>query len=398
MRVGVFLAGFDPERGGGYTFRSDVFRAFATEAASSHHTFVALCDSDTASEFAVACGVQTVRVATHAARERLRDVLKRELPISRRWLRGPSRIERAAKKAGVQLVWYLDGGVYEAMDLPYIATVWDLMHRSHPWFPEVSSSGLWYGRDEATRFFLQRAAYVIVGTDAGAEEVREFYRVPAARLRKLPHPTPSYALHAAASQDKARVVQLGLEEPFLLYPAQFWPHKNHATLVLALARLRDKHNRPMQLALAGSDKGTLSYVRHLAKAHGLDSQVSFLGFVSQDDLIALYRRASALVYPSFCGPENLPPLEAFALGCPVIAADIPGAREQLEDAAILVDPGDPGKFADAINRLLSDQEFAQRLINRGRARAARWTGREFVRGIFAILDAFEGVRRSWADQ
>ena len=115
----------------------------------------------------------------------------------------------------------------------------------------------------------------------------------------------------------------------------------------------------------------------------------------QRELAVLYRRALALTYVSFFGPENLPPLEAFALGCPVIAADVPGAREQLGDSALLVDPTRPEEIAQAIRSLHRDPSLRQTLVERGRARAARWTALDFVRGVFAILDEFEAVRRCW---
>ena len=114
-----------------------------------------------------------------------------------------------------------------------------------------------------------------------------------------------------------------------------------------------------------------------------------------EDLVALYRGAFALAYVTFFGPENLPPLEAFALGCPVIASDVSGAREQLVDAALFVDPRNPAEIAAAIKQLHDDDNLRSSLIDKGRARAERWTATEFVRGVFAALDEFEPVRRCW---
>jgi glycosyltransferase involved in cell wall biosynthesis len=114
-----------------------------------------------------------------------------------------------------------------------------------------------------------------------------------------------------------------------------------------------------------------------------------------EDLIALYRGAFALAYVTFFGPENLPTLEAFALGCPVVASNVDGAREQLGDAALLVEPRDPAKIAAAIKTLYDDKDLRQILIKKGRARAERWTAKDFVRGVFSALDEFEPVRRCW---
>ena len=144
-----------------------------------------------------------------------------------------------------------------------------------------------------------------------------------------------------------------LRAPYLLYPAQFWSHKNHATLLRALALLPE-----YTLACVGSDKGYLDHVRGLARELGVLDRVRFLGFVETDELVALYRGAHALVYLSFFGPENLPPLEAFALGCPVVQADVAGAREQLGDAALLVPPTDPRAVADGRPALRGSRRYA----------------------------------------
>jgi glycosyltransferase involved in cell wall biosynthesis len=114
-------------------------------------------------------------------------------------------------------------------------------------------------------------------------------------------------------------------------------------------------------------------------------------------LVALYRGALALVYVSFFGPENLPPLEAFALGCPVVAAEVAGAREQLGDAALLVDATQPPLIGQAIRRLLDDTPLRAHLIARGKERARRSTGRDFVQGVFRILDGMAPYIRCWRE-
>jgi glycosyltransferase involved in cell wall biosynthesis len=115
-------------------------------------------------------------------------------------------------------------------------------------------------------------------------------------------------------------------------------------------------------------------------------------------LISLYRKAFALTYVTFFGPENLPPLEAFALGCPVIASNVEGAQEQLGDAAVLVDPKDPREIAFAVKALHDDVIWRQTLIQRGLKRAGRFTGEDFVNGILSVLDDFELVRRCWTNK
>ena len=145
----------------------------------------------------------------------------------------------------------------------------------------------------------------------------------------------------------------------------------------------------------GSDQGNERYVRALVEKMGIRDQVFFLGHVSRKTLKALYQNAFALCYVSFFGPENMPPLEAFGLGCPVVAADVPGASEQLGDAAMRVHPANELEIAQALKLLFQDKAKRQELIRRGKERARRFTGRDFAKGLFDLLDEFEPIRRCW---
>jgi glycosyltransferase involved in cell wall biosynthesis len=138
----------------------------------------------------------------------------------------------------------------------------------------------------------------------------------------------------------------------------------------------------------------MAHVRAEVRQRGLEDAVTLLGFVQNDDLVALYQHAHALLYLSRFGPENLPPLEAFALGCPVVCSDVAGASYQLGDAALLVDPRDPGTVADAI---LAAAELAERarLVAAGKQRARVWTADDYVRGFISFADEFEQERRLW---
>lgn len=398
MRVGVYLSGYCPIAGGGYTFQTDLLEALLRVAGTSRHSFSVLCATkevlDFAQRLARPSNVTLRLVPKVGAVERLWKGLYRAEPVIRRVWPLLGSLQRIIEAEGVEFVWFLSGAIAEIPDAPYVATVWDVQHRTHPWLPEVSAGGVWESREAATRPFLSRAAWVITGTQAGANELEHFYQIPKNRIRVLPHPTPEFALHAGASRDKTPGLT-GIQGDYLVYPAQFWPHKNHVTLLYGIKSLKERHSYVPKLVLTGSDKGNRAYVEKVAVELGVREQVIFPGFVTQSELAELYRNALALVYVSMSGPENLPPLEAFAIGCPVIASDIPGAREQLGDAAILVPPFDADAIADAIQSLRVDHKRRQTLIAAGLARARAWTGSDFVSAVFRMLDEFESVRRCW---
>jgi glycosyltransferase involved in cell wall biosynthesis len=168
---------------------------------------------------------------------------------------------------------------------------------------------------------------------------------------------------------KIRVIHHGIDharftpgeeerEPFLLYPARPWPHKNHERLFAAFELLR--RDRPeLRLVLTGG-------------GHGADAPdgVTVLGNVSEDELVSLYRRAAALAFPSLYEGFGLPPLEAMACGCPVACSNVASLPEVCGDAAWYFRPEDPHSIAEAVSGILDDPAP---WIERGLAHAAGFT-------------------------
>ncbi len=398
MHVGVFLGEFRADLGGGFTFVNEVAEAFFKVAADSHHRFSVFCPPDVAKHLrsrVLPANLTVLDLEPRGAVGRAISALKHVMPLFGLLWRRSSSLERAALAQGVEMIWFV-GGFFDTLDTPYIATVWDVQHLTHPWFPEVSAKWRWEYRELFLQRHLRRAACVITGTEVGKRELMSFYGLPTDRIHILPHPTPSFALNADPPEsDVDAIKRFGLSGEFLLYPAQFWAHKNHVNLLLGLKHLGEMGHPVPDLALVGSDKGNRSFVQAMVAQLGLENKVHFLGFVSTQELVGLYRQADALIYPSFSGPENLPPLEAFALGCPVVASDFPGAREQLGDAAILFDPKSPHEIAKALLQLRNPKVRAE-LIERGHIRAKSWTGSDYSRGVIRAIDEFEPIRKTWA--
>jgi len=303
-------------------------------------------------------------------------------------------LERRLASDDIDLVWFPT--YIEDVNLPFVCQVLDVEHRMKPWFAEVTARGEFEHRERYYRRYLPKATRVIVAGETGREQVTRFYGVHPENCLSLPHPTPDFALRAGAAErrplDSLRA--RGIEPPYLLYPAQFWAHKNHAAALDALEELHARGEK-MRLVFVGSDKGQLEHVRLQVHDRGLDGYVSILGYVDEDELVGLYQHAHALVYLSRFGPENLPPLEALALGCPAIVANVPGAVEQLGDAGLVVDANDPRAVADAIQQVGLHEE-RERLVQSGLSRASAWTADDYLRGLIAFLDEFERERRLWA--
>jgi len=304
-----------------------------------------------------------------------------------------SLLSLAVQDHAVEMLWFISP-TQARVTVPFIFTVWDLQHRVQPFFPEVSVAGWrWEEREALYREMLPRAALVVTGTEVGREEVLRFYAPHPKSVGVIPFPVPEYEDDPGADHDGNILAKHGLSPGYLFYPAQFWPHKNHVNLLRAVDLLRRRDGLAIDLVFVGSDHGNQRAVQQIAVDLGV--QAHFLGFVDAADMPALYRQSGALVYPSFFGPDNLPPLEAFSFGCPVVAAAVDGAAEQLGDAALLFDPADHRALADAIRDLLRDPVLRTSLIERGRARLVGRTTDDYIARVIDRLDGFESRIACW---
>lgn len=302
-------------------------------------------------------------------------------------------VQTLVQKNQIDFVWFTSL-YHETVEVPFATTVWDLGHRQMPWFPELSLSGWTFDeRERHYREVLPRASLIVIGSPAGTRALREFYRIQSQNIREIALPVDAEALRAKPS-NPAAVQALGLTPgQYLLYPAQFWPHKNHVTLVDMLGLLHAT-GRKLKLVFSGSDKGNRGHIEELVRRRGLTESVLFAGFVEADLLHQLYRHAFALVFGSLLGPDNMPPLEAMALDCPVVCAAFEGAQEQLGDAALLFDPLDAAAAAARVVEL-EDLQLRGRLSERGRELVAARGPDEYIRRVNEALDSFAVRRRLW---
>ena len=287
-----------------------------------------------------------------------------------------SNLNRILEYEDFDFVWFM-APAGEVLDIPFATTLWDLEFRAQPFFPEVSRYGEWKRRQGLNQSVLQRASFVIVGTNYGAAQAHHFFGVDQRRILVAP-----FALHSLIEE------RVDKRDPNLIFfPAQFWPHKNHTTLVKAFKLAREKSGRNLRLILPGSDKGNFSLIKKYVEELKLTESVDFPGFISNIELTNLYKTAALMVYPSLFGPDNLPPLESLLHGCPVIVADIPGSKEQLGDS---VEYFNPVSEIDLSNRILENLD--------------RWASfekiqvkdpEETLRSILIRIAEFECYIRTW---
>jgi glycosyltransferase involved in cell wall biosynthesis len=339
VRVGISLLTLVPGVvGGSETYARELTRALARTGELEYQAFVPTIAPDAAD------GLPTRVVSEYRAST---SAPGRVAAMSRAWI-APGRLRRAMHLDALDAVHYpLSVVIPPAGARPLAAvTVHDLQHELYPQF--FSRSELAYRR-VLYKQAVTSCRIVIAISEHARETLLVRYGLDPSRVVAIP---------LGVDHDRMTPGE-ELREPFLLYPANPWPHKNHARLYEAFARVR--RGRPgLRLVLTGTG--------HAAR---LPDGVESHGRVPYDELVRLYRTASALVFPSLYEGFGLPPIEAMACGCPVAASNATSLPEVCGGAAELFDPLSPDAMARAIEAVLADPEpYVERGI--ARARTFSW--------------------------
>jgi glycosyltransferase involved in cell wall biosynthesis len=337
MRVGISLLTLVPgEMGGTETYVRGLTRALVDVGTLDYTVFAPPAAPGSGS------GLPEVVVDEYGLVRTRRDRL---LALAR----ATARRRRLARRfAGNDVVHYALTVAVPEVDLPRVVTLFDLQHLD---LPQLFSRTERAYRRLAYERSARRADAVIVNSQFVRRGVISQLGVQPERVHSIP---------LGLDHERFRPSDVP-REPFLLYPARPWPHKNHDRLFDAFARLR--RERPeLRLVLTGGGH----------EGRPVPDGVEVRGLVSADELVSLYQRAACLVFPSLYEGFGQPPLEAMACGCPVAASDIPAIAEACGDAAALFDPMDPEDVAAVVAGVLDAPErFSAAGLER--ARAYTWT-------------------------
>jgi glycosyltransferase involved in cell wall biosynthesis len=206
---------------------------------------------------------------------------------------------------------------------------------------------------------------VITVSEFSRRELCDAYRIPAAKIGVVPE-SGEHMLRVQPD-DSSATVALG-ERPFVLAVGSLNRHKNFQLVADAARVLQDAQ---FDIVVVGGGDARV----YGSGQHALPRFVKHLGYVSDGELAALYRRAACFVYPSRYEGFGLPPVEALALGCPVIASRLPSVQEACGDAVLYTSPDDPAELARLLTRITGDAALRATLRERGRTRTAELTWR-----------------------
>jgi glycosyltransferase involved in cell wall biosynthesis len=229
---------------------------------------------------------------------------------------------------------------------------------------------------------VARADHVIAVSAATRQDLIELYHTPPDKISVLYHGVgPEFKSEQAESTLKAVREKYHLPpSPFILSVGTIQPRKNYQRLIRAMANL----DKAISLVIVGSKGWAYEAVFAEVARQGLEQHVHFPGFITDDDLPALYQMATAFVYPSLYEGFGLPALEAMACGTPVIASNRSALPEVVGAAGLLVDPYDEAALAAAIAQVLADKDLQAHLAQAGLLQAKKFCWDDTARQLVAL--------------
>jgi glycosyltransferase involved in cell wall biosynthesis len=258
-----------------------------------------------------------------------------------------------------------------------VAYVHGVIFDSHPEF-FTARQRLYFS---PLRALAAGADRVCTGTNSESARLVRLRYANADRIDVTPPPVDTIFL---SGRDASRGCATRLPARFVLFVGRLNARNNVATLVRAMAHVRD---REIALVIVGQRDATSADITGIARAAGVADRVHIMGAVPDKALRAVYAHATVFCFPSLDDGFGMPPLEAMALGAPVIASRIPAVVESCGDAAMYVEPRDERAFAAAIDSLATDQPRRDAQRAAGFQRAGMYTAERFTRGVLASVRA-----------
>lgn len=261
--------------------------------------------------------------------------------------------------------------------IPSIVTI----HDAIPWHFPFQREDLWYRwYSDISRWSCHKAQTVFAVSESAKADISLVYGLRPENI-VVTYQTIGKKFSRSDSQlpgKRALLKRWGIDKPFLLYVGGFKRHKNLRFMLKAFAKAVHEYDLDLDLVIPGtirSHSGIASHIyfdaaglQRYAKDKKISQRVRMIGYVSQEELVVLYRAARAFISLSLYEGFGLPVLEAMASATPVIASNTYAYPEIVGDAGVLVHPYGANRIAQAIYDVMKDDQLRKTLIHRGKRR------------------------------
>lgn len=272
----------------------------------------------------------------------------------------------------------------------FIVTIHDLIHQK-------------FNNSEATLhqpliFHLKQQAYkkvfsqavkksqrVITVSEFVKQELEHIWQVESKKIIVTPEAVENELLTSikqlSDSDSKRVLTKFGIRQPFLFYVGNAYPHKNLSRLIEAFLKIRPEYQY-LQLVLSGKDHAFWQKL----KTKYSHRDIIYTGFITDKEMISLYKLAKAFVLPSLEEGFGIPVLEAMACQCPVVASSAASLPEVGGDACLYFDPRDTTDLAKKLNLILQNNKLTQNLVQEGDKQYRKFSWEKLAQKTLAIYE------------
>lgn len=299
------------------------------------------------------------------------------------------RLSRILKRIDADLVHFPHFNVPYFYDGKFVVTIHDLIHQSFS-MDRSTRTPIVYGLKHLgyKKIFgnaLNKSEKVLVPSQYVKSQLMNKWKIDNRKIMITPEgvDTKLYTIvnTLSKSQNEDILRKFSIKPPYIFYIGNAHPHKNIEGLIKAFLRLKDSGLRQndmgdLKLVLSGQDNFFWKKIRKDSRFRGND--IVYTGYVTEEELVVLYKNAKAFVMPSFEEGFGLPILEAFALDCPVVSSNAASLPEVGGNAAIYFNPLDTFDVSSKIDQVLDSEKLRKELIEKGKKRVKQFSWQKMI--------------------
>ena len=376
------------ENGGAKIFAIELLRSFQKVAAEDH--FLLLTASWNHEDLAILDGSNMSRLSV-LTRQRprptsltanypglLRSGLSKIGRYIRKGFHGSVTPGRLLGSRGVDLLFCpFTAATYAEPGIPTVSVIYDLQHRDFPQFFSPNEIGL---RNGFMREVSQQADHIVCISEHVRQAVLEHLKTNPERTHTV-HVSIQSRLSIPDPENVDRTRSgLGIGfRPYMFYPANYWPHKNHRMLLTAYGMFLSRNpDNNLDLVFTGALEDSEKELKRAVAQMGLKERVHFLGFLPQEQLESVWCGCEFLIFPSLYEGFGIPVLEAMSIGKPVLCSNTTSLPGVAGKAALYFDPRKAGDIVHCLERMTREPSLRNDLVSRGYSRAANFRSETMI--------------------
>lgn len=235
---------------------------------------------------------------------------------------------------------------------------------------------------------LKNINAVITDSNSSKRDIVKYLKYPEEKITTIYLSAGEIFTRLPEKQSQEVKEKYSLKDNFILYVGDINYNKNIEGLIRAFNNVGNNDSQMVLVGKAFEDNSLaeVQKIKSLINELDLSRKIKILGFVEDNELVKLYNQAGVFCMPSFYEGFGLQILEAMKCGCPVVTANISSLPEITGEAAVLINPNNINSISDAINKLLSDNVFRKKMIEKGFTQADKFSWENSVNQTIRIYE------------